>query len=398
MILYFIAFIFLLILLLFIIIRLKFRFWAIQPVFHFYDIYYWFFNVGIIRPKLPSKNKYTNFQNIKTKSFSYLDELTKKEIMLLVKLNYLRNGDNIYNPDQTNIVPYFIGHNSPSYWTFYSDSEYLIDNKHGKSITENKIIGVITSRPLHVIIKQYNTNSLFDVYYVDYLCVHKNWRNKGIAQQLIQTHEYNQSFNNRKICVSLFKREEELTGIVPLTVYKTYCFDMNKMGVDKGLHPKYTILKGDKQNVYHLFDFFKETNKYDITIYPEMTNVSELISTQNIFVSMIMYDRSIIACYIFRKSCTYLEKDKEMICCIGSINGNELTNDEFIYGFQLSLHNILKEDNQFVYLTVENISDNYILINHICRNVCPLKVSPMAYFFYNFAYNSFRSDKCFIIN
>ena len=385
-------------LLIFAFIKLKYPFWAIQPVFHFYDLYYWIINVGIIRPELPSKNKYTNFNKINTRAFSYLDELTKKEICLLVKLHYLRNGHNIYNPEQSNILPYFIGHNSTAYWSFYTEQELILDNKHGKTITNNVVIGSITSRPLHVEIKSNRKDSKFDVYYVDYLCVHKKWRNKGIAPQLIQTHEYNQSYNNRKICVSLFKREEDLTGIVPLTVYKTYCFDMTKMGVDKGLHPKYEILKGNKQNIYHLYDFLKETNKYDIFIYPELTNVCELVDTSNLYVSMIKYDREIIAAYIFRKTCTYLEKDKEMISCIASVNGNVLTNEDFIHGFKLSLHNILKEDNKFIYLSIEDISDNYILINNVCRKVSPLKISPMAYFFYNFAYNTFRSDKCLVIN
>ena len=47
-------------------IRIKYPFWALQPVFHFYDIYYWFINIGIIRHELPEKNRYVNLKNIKT--------------------------------------------------------------------------------------------------------------------------------------------------------------------------------------------------------------------------------------------------------------------------------------------------------------------------------------------
>ena len=57
--------------------------------------------------------------------------------------------------------------------------------------------------------------------------VDKYHRNKNIAPQIIQTHEYNQSHSNKKICVSLFKREEELTGIIPLTCYDTYCYNIS---------------------------------------------------------------------------------------------------------------------------------------------------------------------------
>lgn len=79
MILYIIISFIMLCMLFFAFIKLKYPFWAIQPVFHFYDLYYWIINAGIIRPELPSKNKYTNFNKINTKSFSYLNELTKKK-------------------------------------------------------------------------------------------------------------------------------------------------------------------------------------------------------------------------------------------------------------------------------------------------------------------------------
>ena len=69
MLLYLISCVILLIILFFCFIRLKYKFWSMQPVFHFYDIYYWFISVGIIRNELPEKNRYTNFKNICTKTF-----------------------------------------------------------------------------------------------------------------------------------------------------------------------------------------------------------------------------------------------------------------------------------------------------------------------------------------
>ena len=47
-------------------IRVKFGFWAIQPVFHIYDLGYMIKSPGIINHNLPGKNKYTNFKNIET--------------------------------------------------------------------------------------------------------------------------------------------------------------------------------------------------------------------------------------------------------------------------------------------------------------------------------------------
>ena len=403
MILYILGFIILCIILFFVYIRLKYKFWALQPVFHFYDLYYWIINVGIIRKELPEKNRYVNLKKITTKTFEDIDERSLKQLILLIRLNYLRNGENKYAPKRENIVPYFVGHNAKTYWSYFTEPDLLIDNKTGKTIEETMNISVITSRPLHVKINNFRKDAIFDVYYVDYLCVNKGWRKKNIAPQMIQTHEYNQSHNNRKICVSLFKREEELTGIIPLTVYKTYCFNMVNWRQPEQLDAKITLLSGDKQNIYYLYTLINEpNNKWDITIYPEISNLMELVATKNLFVEMLVIDGNIEAAYIFRKTCTFIEKDKEIISCIASINssnnGPTLLRDTFIKGFKMALWSIIKENQNFGYLVIEDISDNTCIINNICVRTHPLVVSPSAYFFYNFAYSPFKSERCLIIN
>ena len=147
------------------------------------------------------------------------------------------------------------------------------------------IIGLITSRPLHIEIVK--TNILFDAYYVDYLCVDKKRRQQGIAPQLIQTHEYNLRHSEPAIKVSIFKREDELTGIIPICAYDTYGFKTDTWTV-VGTTP--TMFKCDKQNLYHLFDFIK-TNKseFDLIIMSELSNLLELIITGNIIIYMIFH-------------------------------------------------------------------------------------------------------------
>ena len=63
------------------------------------------------------------------------------------------------------------------------------------------------------------------IYYIDYLCVNKNERKKGITQQLIQTHEYNQSTVS-KTQISFFKREGSVPLLVPFVKYKSIVFSM----------------------------------------------------------------------------------------------------------------------------------------------------------------------------
>ena len=40
--------------------RLFNRFWSTQPVFHFYNIWYWMFPPGLVDTKLPKETKFYN--------------------------------------------------------------------------------------------------------------------------------------------------------------------------------------------------------------------------------------------------------------------------------------------------------------------------------------------------
>ena len=384
--------------LIYIYIRLKYGFWVLQPVFHVYDLGYMFNPPGIIEESLPTKNKYTNFKDIDTIFFSDLTSIQKTRFYNLIKGNYLQNKDNIFSPKAENIVPYFIGHNDKSFITFYYQDTNMVDLKKGTVITDRQLIGAITSRPLNVTINndKRNKNSKIRVNYVDYLCVDKLYRKKGIAQQLIQTHNYNQRYLNKNIVVSLFKREDELTGIVPLCVYSTYGFSVDKWIKPPDLSGEYKLLEINNQNFRFLYDFIQVNNdKFDIVISSDISNILELIKTKNIFVYAVLCDENIICCYFYRKSCVQIEKGLEVLTCFASISNCE--DDIFIQGFKISFWKIAAE-NFFGFAAIENISHNNIILNNIMLKTKPLIVSPTAYFFYNFAYPTFKSEKVLFIN
>ena len=80
----------------------------------------------------------------------------------------------------------------------------------------------MTTRPLDCLID----DKEMKLYYVDYLCVHKEHR-KHVALKTIYTHYVNHR-NRHKNIVFLFKREGEVTLIVPLTIYKSYIYDISR--------------------------------------------------------------------------------------------------------------------------------------------------------------------------
>jgi len=386
-------------------IRVKFRFWSIQPVFHFYDFYYWIKNVGIIKKELPEKNRYTNFKNISFISFEKMisNKITFnkkiKEFTFLIQNHYLKNKEHEFhfNPKEENIIPYFKNHFADCYFSFYYKDILLEDLNNKDFIPDKKLIGVMTSRPLHVFIK----GKLLDVYYVDYLCVDKFHRNKNIAPQIIQTHEYLQSHSNKKIAVSLFKREEKITGIVPICIYNTLCFNMKKWTIPLKLSINFNLLIGDSSNLFYLYNFINENKKkWDMYILPEISNLIELVKTKNLFIFMVMNEKEIMSVYFFRKVCTSISNEKEVLSCFASIKGeNKIVNNElFILGFKNSIYSIVKHYTNFHYLNIENISDNNIIINNLLIKTFPMSTFPTAYFFYNFAYQTFSANKVLIIN
>lgn len=388
----------LIIIIIYLYIRLKYGFWVLQPVFHVYDFNYMLNPPGIIQDSLPEKNKFTNFKDIDTIIFSQLTTIQKTRFTNLIKTNYLQNKDNIFSPQSENIIPYFIGHNDKSFISFYYNDEHMLDLKKGTMITDRKIIGAMTSRPLNVIINndKKNKNTKFRVYYVDYLCVDQLHRKKGIAPQIIQTHHYNQRHINKNIVISLFKREDELTGIVPLCIYTTYGFSVEKWVKPIELSAEYKLLEINGTNFRFVYDFIQvNNNKFDIIINCDIANILELIKTKNIFVYAILCDEKILCCYFYRKSCVQIEKGLEVLSCFASICDCE--EDIFIQGFKISFWKIAAENN-FGFAAIENVSHNNIITNNIMLKTKPLIISPTAYFFYNFAYPTFNSEKVLIIN
>lgn len=401
MILYLFAAIIIIIIIFFAYIRIKFKFWADQPVMHIYDVQYWFNNKGIIDQQFPEKNKYCDFKSIETIPFNKVSDIKKTQFTNLIRHNYLRNRDNEFLPLIANIVPYFVGHYTNSYWSFYWEDTLVQNIKENTIIKDKKLLGVITSRPLHVIINNGDKDAKFNIYYVDYLCVNKSHRKKGIAPNIIQTHEYNQRHLSN-ISVSLFKREDELTGIIPLCVYKTYAFSMKQWCKPLDLDPSIQLIKCGKETLHHLFPLLTKTaiNLFDITIMPEFSNIMELIKTDNIFIYMLLCEDEIEGAYFFRKSCTFIEKGAEALTCFASIYNKKsaVSANEFIHGYKVALSLCCTQGSAFQFAVIENISNNDIIIENLMLKTVPYIVSPTAYFFYNFAHHTFNSNKVLILN
>ena len=403
-------------------IKVKYKFWAYQPVFHYYNLYYWIKPKGIIDTELPKTNKYCNFYNICTKDYSEYDKNTLNEIITFVRTYYYRNKNANYSPTLSSFSSYFIGNNSKTFIsTYYRSITNTSSDISGNMsfISDKELLGVMTGRPINITLKNKST---IRAHYIDYLCVHNGYRKMGLAPQIIQTHEYNQRYGNKKIGVSLFKREGELTGIVPLTTYNTYQFDINMIPRDLLLHAAMPLIEINKLNIRLLITLIEEQKtKYECFILPDFTNLLNLIINDTYKIYGIIENDILIAAYFFRNSfMTYdlrTEKEKEedekdedrekkkikkdskknvkAIECFATVNNTE--RQIFITGFSLALYKYSKIIKAKL-ITIENIGNNNIIINNIfLLNIIPRIVSPTAFFYYNYAKRPILPEKAIII-
>jgi len=364
----------------------KFPFWFIQPVMHYYSFYYWICKKGIINYNLPLTNKFCNFNNIETKLFP-IHKNEWNDILLFIQHNYLTSGTNYFLPELHNIQPFFLY--EPSFLSIYWKFIPFIDGHEIKK--KKEIYGLMTSRPVHVEFISDNLN--FDVYYVDYLCVKKDKRKQGIAPQIIQTHEFNQRHSNQNIKVSLFKREEEITGIIPLCIYPSYLYSL-----PNELNPYsssvYDITLANKNNLYLILDFFKDikkTGKISVWIQCPFSEIISLVDTNNFFIFFITHKKSnkILATLFFRNSRIFVDS-KNVLTCFSSLFLQNIDDLQNIYYGCLFL---IKDFGGFH--CIENCSHNNKIIHSISQNI--IVKSCCAFFFYNYSYCTISSNQCFIL-
>ena len=316
----------------------------------------------------------------------------KKELLAtLIKFHYLNDKKNYYNPPKYAILDYLNNHNKPAFISLYYKHN-IIKKIKSNDIKNSKIIGAMTSRPLTCKIKN---NSLV-VGYVDFLCIHKNHRKRGLAQKIIYTHAVDAS-KYMENPIFLFKREGELNFIVPLIAYNSYTFSTIKLSVPNlNIENTFVTMIVNSGNLELFFHYFKEIkNEFLCVIFPCIENIKAQIDRKLLFIILILENNNPVGCYIFRNPFTFYN-NKNSIECIASYYSQGYKN-VFIKSFQNAIV-LIKQKNPFHYLIIENISNNNIIIKNIIKSNITLWKCPMAYYFYNYVYRPFLPKDVFLLN
>ena len=372
------------------IIKLRFGFWGSQPVFHIYDLLYWIWPPGIIENRLPIATKYVDRNNIKTQEFSQISSQDLKKFCRFIRTYYLRIRGAKYSPTDSQVTTAFANNEYPSYLTICHGLKTSY-NKTGQVVRNPDVLGVISARPLTLTIK----NERFSVYYVDNLCVHPDHRRMGVAPKLIQTHHYDTRYNTPQVKVHLFKREGELTAIVPLVAYFTHMYVLPELHKTRLPSPS-SLVKVGMSTLRTAIEFLHDQcNKYAIVIAAGLPTLAASITNGILDLYILMKDNTPIAAYALRDPAVTHGKDKALECCASV----QCCDDEtFIAGF----FEAVRQSNKTLgarSLLIECLGDNESLnkLTLASDYMYPLGRSPMAYFLYNYACRSVLPSSAFVL-
>lgn len=368
-------------------IKIKFHFWSIQPVFHIYDLYYWIRPNQIVEPALPEINKYVNLIDIKTKKVEDLTDLETSRFCSFLKSFYLRTKHTNYVPEPRHVMEYLKGSNHPSFVSMYKTPKLLFDAEG--AIADDELSSVISARPLHVTLKNQRT---FPTYYVDNLCVNPAMRKQGVAPKAIQTLYYDIRRGNKKINTCLFKREGEMTAIVPLTTFRCKGYKLNHIIETPLPHASMQVIEITKQNLTLLADFIAQRRPHlDCAIVPDITSIANIIKSGNIAVYGIIENGKLISVYLLRDAASEYDGKRAMEA-VSSLNACH-HQDIFISGFTTAIHRAAKKWKCDLVL-VDGLGGNGLLTKSLGAE--PFLVSPSAFFLYNYATFTVPPEKCFI--
>ena len=379
-------------------VKVTYNFWANQPVFHYYNLMYWIQSNGILRD-LPKITNYCNFIDIISKNYFDYNEDDITSIVTLINNTFQSNYGSLvsnFEFNKNHFIANFTGHLHKSYIAIYKQPVFSLTNQTNQTI-ENKstIIGAITGKPISILLKKKHLKC----YYVDFLCVDKNYKHKRIDFELLQTYEYFQGHDNKEFKVTLIKQKEKIAHIVPFVLYKSYVFNSAIMKPEfKG---NYKILEISEINFSLLINFITINKKnFQCIVMVDEPNLLHLI-LQNVYKVYGLLDLTtncLKACYIFKQNYIifkvkelYKKEEKNIysLALVASINN--CLHTEFINGFLIVV-------SKKYYLEIDAISDNTIIIQYLLTNSFhPLTIATNAYYLYNYLSNSVASRKSLII-
>jgi len=337
--------------------KLSFRFWSKQPVFHWYDFIHYISGPRQLEKKAPSIDEYVNLLNIETTEISeFTNNKILDHVVAFVQKQHASGAPSIES---------LHCNNHPSFLSTYTN--------------QSQLLGTLTARSLSLYLKGQKE---LPIYYFDNLCVHRGIRIPKIAPQLLRTTYYRLSRLQPSITAYLFKMEEANTSIVPLVTYTSKVYTTDTIPMTSFPHASHVLIEINKNKLALLLELINiHRPRFDCVLLPSVSNILHMLVQGKWKVYGILEKDQLKAAYIFTsgEKCTHLT---------GSIYGCEFL-DIFQIGFEQACA-IMKKQNVVIY----NIGDN---IRLKMRGI-PMHEYPSSYYLYNYIAQKNHIEKTLILH
>lgn len=396
------------------IIKIKYPFWNNQPVFHTYDYIRSFYKVPfVVQQNGPYKTKYIDDIHVKTIHIDDENMSTIKDVTKLLQENYVIGERVDYMVQSSDIYGLHTGQNAVSFLSTYCVPEYTVKSQEPTKKVEivklNKVLGCITSRMVQMYIRPTNTEEVYTqipVYFMDFLCVHREHDSIKISRNLVQTHEYNQRVYNKNIQCSLLKKEgEHYAGIRPLITYKAYTYNLNNKKIIR-MKPTYNIRLLTPNTMTKYVDFFtyntyieQKTRMFDIMVLPDLGNITLQVKEKQLYVGCLYRDEDILGFYFLKDVKQYNDEyESKTLSLVASIQ-NCRDGHLFYIGFLHVLRHIIHQNADYKVLNIENIGHNETVHAYFTQENAPVQSINMSYYSYNYVYpgSPFNPIRSFIL-
>lgn len=358
-------------------IGLSSTFWGLQPVFHVYDIHYWLYPIGIIQRYIGNKNKYVDEINIKTTDTRKCSYTLMSDVSKFITDNFLEPHDFKYAPSPRTLKKMLYSRgNDTSYISVLRDD---ID-----------ICSVITSSSYIIYI---DGGTRINTHYVDHLCVRSDMRKRNVAPKTISTLIYNMC-KCEEVGTFLFKREGELTGIVPLTVFNLSSYVVSDI-IHLSRENPYKTNRFYADDIISLTNIIENTirNLMDVLVVPSSSKLVSLLKSDIFMIYEIRDDDDIfMGLYVFKKT-SVSHLDGFTAECILAFNNNMKTCD-FANTFVTLMKDISKEFN-ICYITIDELCHGSDITANLVEYKDDTCIS--AYFMYNYATYTKPARRCGIL-
>ena len=385
-------------------IKIRYPFWNLQPVFHVYDIWRRFRSVPyIIHPYRPVKTKFYDPHHIQTFPYLEITEEQQSQFADLLQCHYISSDRLQVTSSAETLKHYFTGNTYTPYISFYYEKEYIPDESNGLILVTNYPVGCITSRHADFYYLDSSSYQKQSVYYLDHICVHREFREKKISRNLIQTHEFYQYTHEPEIHASIFKKEVQLCdGVVPLVKYKTSTFFIRNLK----LHPlpdHFILTRVYKENLDLLTNVFQEllTNDpkfFDILAFPSIPSILSLIQSNQYYVYVIKRKSVVYSMYMLKDAKINYDDlvggdTLELVASVRNTTDPAL----FYDGFLFSLSAVMKLKPSYKMIVMNDIGHSRILVDEWKKKQDALFENDAAFYLYNMIYprSPVSTDRCF---